>query len=155
MMVVFKMLLVVLVILICEQLGRRSRAAGARLALTGIFVTSVPVMISFALLGFPELAHRLGSTIFLQFHSTINLLPYIARPPSSTARSEPCVALVNGRRSCDASSLLSPSNGGALSSVPPRHRLHGAGLGRDGTHSRAAGDQAGGRPRGRAIRHVR
>jgi hypothetical protein len=47
----FKFALVLLVIVICELVGRRNPTAGRRLAVAGIALTCVPVAISFLLLG--------------------------------------------------------------------------------------------------------
>lgn len=49
-MVVYKMALVVLVIILCEWVGRKSLHAGRRLATAGVAVTCIPVVLSFLLL---------------------------------------------------------------------------------------------------------
>ena len=49
-MVVFKMSLVVLVIVLCEWVGRKSHIAGKRLAIAGVVVTCIPVILAFLLL---------------------------------------------------------------------------------------------------------
>jgi hypothetical protein len=48
--VLFKFALVLLVIIICEIVGRRRPRTGQKLAAAGIIITTVPVLISFALL---------------------------------------------------------------------------------------------------------
>lgn len=49
-MVAFKLALVVLVIVLCEWVGRHSHSAGKRLVSVGIFITCVPVAVAFTVL---------------------------------------------------------------------------------------------------------
>jgi len=51
--VAFKFALVLLVIVICETIGRRSDRAGRRFAMFAIAFTCLPVVMSFVLLGSP------------------------------------------------------------------------------------------------------
>lgn len=49
-MVLFKFILVIVVILLCEVIGRRSRSAGRMLVRFGIALTTFPVVLAFGLL---------------------------------------------------------------------------------------------------------
>jgi hypothetical protein len=48
--VIFKFALVVLIIVICEAIGRRRRSAGKKLATVAIGITCLPVALAFVLL---------------------------------------------------------------------------------------------------------
>jgi hypothetical protein len=48
--VIFKFALVIVIILICEAVGHRHRAAGKKLATAAIAITCLPVALSFVLL---------------------------------------------------------------------------------------------------------